>query len=637
MVTPVFAQPEMGYRIPVSSEREYLHLHAAEATHYLGMEGLDSLNMRDISTEKAWSLISGTAVWERDFKPGLPAWVPLDKGLPDTVFSEIDRFIRKSQRKGDVYAYHGCWMGEAWKYYRLEDIDRILYYDYLIDPKTGKNLNPMPSWESTGLHGKLIETKASTQVDLVLGLYGARSLKKFLSNFSAQDTLINEVIRLLSSETHPGHGLHLDFGTRIFDLTSVRAFEAFALKLNVRLKNVLPDFHLSMTLPNRAPQGSYNFNSLNLYMDRFILMGYDYHELGHGFGPTSFFEGANQWGDHDIYRDIAYYHTSGLPYEKMLLSLPLFGVEWKSMERKFGAGPLEDSLNLRPLGYFLERQGVNIKYDLGSQTYYDIVAWKDTVEDGKSGQWLHQWWDTAYSLERKSSQARKAGLGGICLWALGYDQWQGAQPKVISDLLIATPRIIAPPKAAEDSVGTPMDSTKIEVQVEEEGDVGAIEKPSKYLIEGTAFSFATSITSKNYKVFYWIDVDTFPPLIPSTDEEFLFLSPDIPLPLGLIPPRNVTYRILQWSLLFIGCFIWLGLLPPLFRYHFRKLLFMDKVFLGFIYLPVVFCILLLLLEGFGQDFDWIAYAIAIVTGLLIVLTTILGMRDIKGPLKKNKD
>lgn len=614
LALPLMFWAQSGFELPMQDGSAQLHMHAVEMERHLALDSLEALARQQVDPEETWSLISGFSNREVPTRKTRFSWIPFIPSKTDTLLTEVDKNLRKRKRRGEFYAFHAFWMGKAWQHYDLGTISRVLYLDYAVDPETGANRNPMPSWSSSGLHAAA--TEKGTAVDLGLALHGIGPTIVFLSDKEAQAKLIENVIALLQDPAHQGSGVNLDFNACHYDRETAEAFDAFALKLHLQMQAVNQDWQLSVTLPSQTPNHFEGFASLGLFVHRFIVLGYDHHDRRGFTGPVSPWETKDKWRRTCILRDLKYYRHIGVPPSKMVLVLPWYGVSWLADNTRPGARPVNDSMLVRPVSFYQARFAKTAKRDPASHSAYLILHASD--EEGKSipGRWWHHWWEDRSALTRKYTYAQRLGLGGVGIWALGYDKGQGTRPEVIP-LLLAASKILPEPPAP---VPTKPDSGD-----KDSMDYTSFSAPVETRLEpGWPLSFIQGYNSKSLGQFFWVQVDSFAPLLPNTDEEYLFLSPDVALPL---PPK--PFKMALWGLVFLGCFLELAFILPLFRYRHRMLVFVERPLLGLLQIPLIVGGALGLVHVFSEGLPWYIMGLGMTLALVVAVFWQRKMTDVK--------
>lgn len=153
--------------------------------------------------------------------------------------------------------------------------------------------------------------------------------------------------------------------------------------------------------------------------DYVVLMAYDFHYRGSTIaGPVAPVGGAGEMREYDVETSVRLI-AQVVPKEKILLGIPLYGYEWETIERYPQAPTIPGSgktASHRRVSELLAECVHCIKaLDVVSQQPYLILP---ATEEGYSQQIFYE---DKESLERKLELAQKYQLGGVALWAMGYE------------------------------------------------------------------------------------------------------------------------------------------------------------------------------------------------------------------------
>ncbi|KAF4358466.1 hypothetical protein G4B88_020144 [Cannabis sativa] len=152
-------------------------------------------------------------------------------------------------------------------------------------------------------------------------------------------------------------------------------------------------------------------------LDWINVMCYDYHGAWSNitgpnsalFDPTSDINtiyGLNSW------------IRAGMPTEKMVMGLPLYGRTWKLEGPNVskmgtiavGPGPVDGALNFKLVTEMIEQEGATVVYDVDTVTVYSVV----------NSTWIT--FDNALTITTKIGFAQALGLRGYFFWALSFDK-----------------------------------------------------------------------------------------------------------------------------------------------------------------------------------------------------------------------
>ena len=164
--------------------------------------------------------------------------------------------------------------------------------------------------------------------------------------------------------------------------------------------------------------------------DRAFMMGYDYRVAGSSPGATSPLD--RRGGDRDLAWSIELYAAAGVPPERILLGLPLYGMAWPV------AGPVVGAPETGRGEAWIPRRHLDV---LGDATFAPLRDEQEQVEvylfgsDGTLGPpspgssastgdltWTAVYVDSPATLAPKLALANEHGFAGAGLWAIGYER-----------------------------------------------------------------------------------------------------------------------------------------------------------------------------------------------------------------------
>ena len=264
-----------------------------------------------------------------------------------------------------------------------------------------------------------IKAKSSgTKLILTLRAFDSDNIDTLLSNSSAQDLLITNTLDYLETEGLDGINLDFEYVAEANDTTRA-AFTQFVSRFTQALKAKNPAYHVSLDVFADAGDNHriWQINELTQIVDHLIIMAYDYHRPSSPLaGPVAPLYGAGQFWDEDITSALSIFVSHSPPY-KFLLGIPFYGYEWRttSSQELSQTYPKSGSLaTYHRVKQFLENHPETIV----NWNLYSLSPWFTYQEDDQTWQIYYE--DTR-SLGIKYDLANQAGLGGIAIWALGYD------------------------------------------------------------------------------------------------------------------------------------------------------------------------------------------------------------------------
>ena len=159
--------------------------------------------------------------------------------------------------------------------------------------------------------------------------------------------------------------------------------------------------------------------SLAQVADKVILMAYDYHYSGsYVTGPVAPGEGAGVVSEFDTETAVAK-ALEIMPAEKLILGIPLYGYEWETINDTPRSAVIPHSgliiSNQRAEDFLASCATCSAEFDDTDKEVHIIY------KDQTTGTYHQIFYPDGQSTEYKVSLANKNSLGGIAIWALGYE------------------------------------------------------------------------------------------------------------------------------------------------------------------------------------------------------------------------
>jgi spore germination protein len=307
-----------------------------------------------------------------------------------------------------VFGWHPFWMGNAYKSYNFSLLSVIAYFSYELNPQTGSYAS-IHEWKTTSM----IDSAHAHGCKVVLSVtnFGTDNNAKFLSNVSAQKTFINTLITLLREKN--ADGVNIDF--EAIPKSSRANLTNFIIDLSSSLRSSRKDYLITIALPAVDFDNVYEMSQLTQFVDLFVIMGYEFYgSTSKVAGPVAPITSGETWWPYNLERAVDEYLVSGVPPKKLLLGLPYYGAEWQTHDLKF------PSRVEKFIGYAMYR---SIKSEHGDLSCCDdeISGSKFHVYRDETNKYRQIWYEDKSSLGKKYNWIKEKKIGGIGIWALGYD------------------------------------------------------------------------------------------------------------------------------------------------------------------------------------------------------------------------
>ncbi|MEM7039026.1 MAG: glycosyl hydrolase family 18 protein, partial [Bacteroidota bacterium] len=307
-----------------------------------------------------------------------------------------------------VYGWHPYWMGSAYNSYDFDLLSTFSYFSYEVNPATG-NYNTVHSWKTT--NSVNIAQAAGCKVELCATLFGGTNNTTFLTNPTAQQTFIDSMIAMVQYRN--ADGVNIDFEG--IPGAQRNNFTTFIQNLSGQLKTAVPGATLTMAIFAVDWNNVFDITNLDPVVDGFIIMGYGYHYSGSATaGPTAPLYSGSIWWPYDLTRSVLYYLGEGVTADKLLIGLPYYGNEYNTTSNAV-PGSSTGFQAARTYSY------IRNNYTGVQPRIWDPHSLTPAFIFQSGGQWRQAWVDDEVSLAEKFDLAHHKNIGGIGIWALGYD------------------------------------------------------------------------------------------------------------------------------------------------------------------------------------------------------------------------
>lgn len=318
------------------------------------------------------------------------------------ILQKTDTLVKR------VFGYHPYWGGSNYLNYQWNLLTDFCHFSYEVNPATGHpvtthNWDTSPAIDSALTNG--------VKVHLCVTLFSGHAV--FFNNPAAQQTLIDNIINLV--QTRNAHGVNMDI--EALPSSYSQAFTDFMIDLCVQMSAILPEVEVSIASPAVNWSNKFNIPVLSQYIHFFMVMAYDYYWGGSGqAGPVSPLYSMTGYYDYSFSRTISYYQSQGVPNEKLVMGVPYYAYQWPTAGQ-YAPSPTTGSGSAFTYRYIR---------DNGSNFYSSPNKHREPNSFSpyfsfQTTSWNQCFMDDAYSMGKKFDIVTRRHLGGIGIWALGYD------------------------------------------------------------------------------------------------------------------------------------------------------------------------------------------------------------------------
>jgi spore germination protein YaaH len=270
-----------------------------------------------------------------------------------------------------------------------------------------------------------------TRVELVYSSFGGPRNRKLLESDELQATVIASLVALAADLGVDGINVDIE----ALDPTLVPAYGAFLADLRAAVLAQDPGDTVSVATGAHALGAAMAVAAAAADVDRIFLMGYDYRTGRSDPGATSPLD-RSDGGIQSLRTSLDLYAALGVPAERLLLGLPLYGVEWPVAGPAIGApstgrgeawfprahvGLLADP-SITPLRDDIEQVEVYLLGSDGTVGPPSPDASVATPSPSPGRTWQAVYVDSPATLAPKMALANERGLAGAGFWAIGYER-----------------------------------------------------------------------------------------------------------------------------------------------------------------------------------------------------------------------
>ncbi|MEA1882467.1 MAG: glycosyl hydrolase family 18 protein [Candidatus Marinimicrobia bacterium] len=301
-----------------------------------------------------------------------------------------------------VFGYHPYWQGTKWQNYNYDLLSTIAYFS--AEANGSGELTNLHGWPATDLINKAHAN--GVEVVLTVTLFNKSDLETLLSSENNRNNLIKNLV--YEVKRAGADGVNVDF--EAFPASQKSNLVTFIKNLRSSLRDSISHAQVTLATPAVDWSSAWDFNALATESDGLFIMGYDYHWKGSSTtGPVSPLKG----GSYNITNTVnTYLSATGNNAEKIMLGIPYYGYQWPANSAEKGASTTGSGTAVIYSTAESKALSYGKLWDSTSET-----PWYKYQNPG----WFQAWYDDSLSLSKKYDFALSKNLGGIGMWALGYD------------------------------------------------------------------------------------------------------------------------------------------------------------------------------------------------------------------------
>ncbi|MBP6994339.1 hypothetical protein KBB12_03790 [Candidatus Woesebacteria bacterium] len=346
-------------------------------------------------------------------------------GISQTVTSLEHSLGTLSQQKKQVVGFLPYWLIDKADKDYTKSLTTIAYFGLTVDSDGSiqQYTNPgesEPGW--LALQSGKYTPPPGMSTSLVIFNGDPETINELISDPQTHaSTLVDDILPIL--QEHKFTDLNLDLESVLPASESARLhFTAFVRQVREDLTRKVGS-HITITI-DASPTDLIKTRLIDLasvapYVDRVVLMTYDYHYSGsYVTGPVAPLGGAGIYNEFDTETAIQK-ALEVLPPSKVILGIPLYGYQWESITNSPRAATIPGSgiamSNRAVEGFLAECATCSAHFEKLSEESYLIY------KDQETNTYHQIFYPDARSTELKTTLAAKYHIAGLALWAIGYE------------------------------------------------------------------------------------------------------------------------------------------------------------------------------------------------------------------------
>jgi spore germination protein YaaH len=284
----------------------------------------------------------------------------------------------------------------------------------------------------TGSVGKemiRVARRRDMRVELVFTSFGLDRNTAFFENRKLQDATIGSLVGLATRLRLDG----INADVELLDPTSVFAYGEFIRRLRDAVVTADPDDQVSVASTANISGSAMAIAAARAGADRIFMMGYDYHWPGSTPGASSPME-RRDGDEKDLVWSLDLYEAAGVPVDRTILGLPLYGMTWPVSGPDIGApqtGRGEAWIPRRHLDVLRDDSIEPLRDEIEIVEFYAFAANGTPASavpspspsaSADAREWRAVYVDSPATLAPKLALANERGLAGAGFWAIGYER-----------------------------------------------------------------------------------------------------------------------------------------------------------------------------------------------------------------------
>lgn len=263
-------------------------------------------------------------------------------------------------------------------------------------------------------------TNSNRHVELTLTQFLADDIESFLASPTAQARFMEELDAVLLAYPFTGVNIDIEHPSDPSPATRQR-LTLFIQQLHQHLETKYDRIQLSIDMYASASTSNniWDVAAIGREVDYIVIMAYDFHRRSSPqAGPVAPLFGGKQNWEMDISQQLQAF-LAQVPGQKLLLGVPFYGYEWQTVSGDAQANTYPDTGSTA--SYTRVQELIRRKEELQLEEKWNEAALSPYLSYTEDGETFVVYYENSRSLSYKLDFVNQLDLGGIAIWALGYE------------------------------------------------------------------------------------------------------------------------------------------------------------------------------------------------------------------------
>ncbi|HZZ98330.1 MAG TPA: glycosyl hydrolase family 18 protein [Candidatus Saccharimonadia bacterium] len=319
----------------------------------------------------------------------LPYWTIKTAQIPQQL-TNVGYFSISVDKDGNFVTRQDGYAEPGWRTYNSAELERV----------------------------RTVTSEQHQKLEILITMMTADDIASFLTNKSAQVTFQTNLRQFIHSQPLDGVNMDVEYAGDVTDQLRAALTQVIA-DTSQTVHSVDPNAEVSIDIfaDSATRQRLYDVSALAPHVDHIIVMTYDFFRASSPqSGPVApvFGSDKNRW-DSDIATNLKVLIQQAPP-EKILLGIPFYGYEWRT------SGDAPGSSTYPKTGELATYKRVHeLLVGQKAQEQWDADALSPFLTYNDNGKTQMIFYENSRSLSYKLDLVNNTDLGGIAIWALGYE------------------------------------------------------------------------------------------------------------------------------------------------------------------------------------------------------------------------